>query len=247
MPGNDFHQSHEWVRVKAKTNWYLKFFSYGKSSSSVRFQSLYNTGCSINLLRMVQLNNRDQLLCFATTYVLSDSVTSHLSAFYDTLSFSRCCCYSFYLEKKTSLDGSDWIANMIPPLYGFFHRRMLLKEIWSTNLIEDGWDCQIFFPCDLWIAIDFFDKLPVLWISACMSSTLAEDKFAPTQKTASLLFVKNYRSELSYAGTRLSKVTVGLVAALVGAWHPRMCTVNESSLKVLPHCLQSIANTPTAM
>jgi phosphatidylserine decarboxylase len=50
-----------------------------------------------------------------------------------------------------------------------------------------------------------------------MSSILAEGEFAPTQKTASLLFVKNYRNELSYAGTRLSKVTVGLVAALVGA------------------------------
>jgi len=165
--------------LKTKTNWHLKFFSYGKSSSSVRFQSLYNTGCSINLLRTVQLDNREGKISFCvlppSTYLVVLRLHTYLHSM--ILSPSQgAVALVLILKRKLVWTVLTGLQTWSPPLYGFFHRRMLLKEIWSTNLIQDGWDCRIFFPCDLWIAIDCFDKLPVLRISACMSSTLAEDE-----------------------------------------------------------------------
>jgi hypothetical protein len=51
---------------------------------------------------------------------------------------------------------------------------MLLKDLkYQTHL---RWPGLSHLPCDLLIAIDYFDNLPMSWISTSISGTHAEDE-----------------------------------------------------------------------
>jgi hypothetical protein len=51
---------------------------------------------------------------------------------------------------------------------------MLLKDLKYQPHLK--WDELSHLPCDIWIAIDYFDDLPMSWNSAFISNKYVEDE-----------------------------------------------------------------------
>jgi hypothetical protein len=55
-----------------------------------------------------------------------------------------------------------------------FHRRVLLKDL--KYQLHLKWHELSHLPCDIWIAIDYFDDLPMSWNSTFISNKYVEDE-----------------------------------------------------------------------